>query len=68
MQEIVQAITSLFEREKEENNYMVSDVNDLKEETNDLISDIKIDISTLKNKVDNLNVTSSLIILIMERT
>ena len=35
---------------------MISDTKDLREETNDLISDLKADISTLEKKVYSLNV------------
>ena len=47
MQEIVQAITSLFECIKQENNHIISDIKDSGEETYDLTSDLKIDISTI---------------------
>ena len=40
MEEIVQVLTSLFECVKKENNYMISDIKDLREETNDLKSDL----------------------------
>ena len=49
MQEIVQVITSLFECVKKENND-ISDIKDLREEKCDLISDLKVDISTLEIK------------------
>ena len=35
---------------------MILDVQGLREETNDLISDLKVDISTLEKKIDSLNV------------
>ena len=56
MQEIVQVITSLFECVKNKNNDMILDIKDLMEEPNDIIPDLKIDISTLQKKFDNLNV------------
>ena len=37
MEEIVQVITSLFECVQKENNNIISDIEDLSEETNDLI-------------------------------
>ena len=55
MQEIVQAITILFECLKQENKYMNSDLKDLREESYDLTSDIKINISTLQKNVYSLN-------------
>ena len=51
MQEIVLIITSLFECVKKENNYMISDIKDLRKKTNVLISDLKINISTLEKKL-----------------
>ena len=56
MQEIVQIIISLFEWLKKKNNDIISDVYDLWEETNVLISDLNVDIWTLEIKVDSLNV------------
>ena len=50
MLEIVQVLTSLFESISKENNYMISDIKDLREEANDLISDLKVDISILDKK------------------
>ena len=35
---------------------MISDIKDLRESTNDLFSDLKVDISTLEKKVDSLKV------------
>ena len=35
---------------------MISDIKDLRESTYDLFSDLKVDISTLEEKVDSLNV------------
>ena len=35
---------------------MISDIKDLRKETYDLTSDLKVDISTLQKKVDNLDV------------
>ena len=35
---------------------MISDIKDLRKETYDLTSNLKVDISTLQKKVDNLNV------------
>ena len=35
---------------------MISDIKDLREATNDLTSDLKVDISTLEKKFDSLNV------------
>ena len=45
---------------------MISDIKDLREETNDFISGVKVVISTLDKKVDSLNdnINNSLIILI----
>ena len=40
MEEIVQILISLFECVKKENNDMISDVKDLREETNNSISDL----------------------------
>ena len=56
VEEIVQVITSLFECVKKENIEMISNIKDLREETNDLISDLKVDISTFENKVNSLNI------------
>ena len=50
MEEIVQVLTSLYECVKTEYNYVISDIKDLREETNDSISDVKDDISTLEKK------------------
>ena len=35
---------------------MISDIKDIREETNYLISDLMVDISTLEKKVDSLNI------------
>ena len=35
---------------------MISDIKDLREETNNLISDLKVDISTLEKEIYDLNV------------
>ena len=51
MQESVQLINSLFECLKKENNDMISHIKDLGEETNDIISDLKVDFSTLEKKL-----------------
>ena len=56
IQEIVHLITSHFECVQKDNNYMISDIKDLMEETYDLISDLRVDISTIQKKVDSLNV------------
>ena len=37
---------------------MTSDIKDLREEMYDLVSDLKVNISTLEKKVDSLNVDS----------
>ena len=42
MEEVFQILTSLFECLKKENIYMISDIKDLRKETNDLISDFKL--------------------------
>ena len=42
IQEIVQVITSLFECIKQKNNDTISDIKDLREETYDLTSDLKM--------------------------
>ena len=55
-EEVVQVITSLFECLKNENNDLISNIKDLREEVNDLISDLKDDISTLQKEVDSLKV------------
>ena len=52
MEEIVQVLTSLFECIKKENNDMISGIKDLREKTSDLISDLKVDISTLEKKMN----------------
>ena len=56
MEEIVLVLTSLFECIKKENNDMTSNIKDLREETNYLISDLKVDISTLEKNINSLNV------------
>ena len=56
MQDIVQAVNSLFECAKHENNDMTSTINDLREETYDWKTDSKEDISILQKKVERLNV------------
>ena len=56
MKEIVQVLTSLFECLKKENEYIISDINYLREKTNELIFDIKDDFSTLKKNVDRVSV------------
>ena len=53
MEGIVQVLTSLFECLKKENNNLISDIKDFREETNVLISVLKTDISTLKKKVQS---------------
>ena len=55
MQEIVQVITSVFECGQKENNDMISDIKDLRGETNNLISHLKTGILILEKKVDSLN-------------
>ena len=55
-EEVVQVITSLFECLKNENNDLISNIKDLREEVNDLISDLKDDISTIQKEVDSLKV------------
>ena len=55
IQNQVLKIISLFECVNKEIYDMISDINDLREETNNLIHDIKVDISTLEKKVDSLN-------------
>lgn len=55
-EEVVQVITSLFECLKNENNDLISDIKDLRREVNDLISDLKDDISTIQKEVDSLKV------------
>ena len=62
MEEKVQVLTPLFECLKKDNNDMILDIKDLMAGSNDLISDLQGDISTLKNEVDSL--TSRLMILI----
>ena len=54
-EEVVEVPTSLFECLNKENNYIISDTQDLREEINDLISDLNY-ISTLEKKVGSLNV------------
>ena len=53
MEEIVLVLTSLFECIKKENNDMTSNIKDLREETNYLISDLKAD--SLNVELDNIN-------------
>ena len=48
MQEILHVITSLFDYVKKEDNDMNSDTKDLRDDTYELISDLKVDISTLE--------------------
>ena len=48
MQEILHVITSLFDCVKKEDNDMNSDTKDLRDDTYELISDLKVDISTLE--------------------
>ena len=60
MQEIFQVIFSLFDCVKKRNNVMISYIKDLREENNDLISVLKVDILTLEKKVDCLNVNVEL--------
>ena len=45
-----EVITSLFECVKKEKNDMILCIEDLKEETNDLISDLKVDILNFREK------------------
>ena len=53
-EEVVQVLTSVFECLKKENNDINSDIKDLREEINDLISDPSDDNKTLEKKVDSL--------------
>ena len=55
-QDIFQIITSLFECVKKESDDMISNIKDLREETYDLTSDLREDITTLQKKVDALNI------------
>ena len=48
MQEILHVITSLFDYVKKEDNDMNSDTKYLRDDTYELISDLKVDISTLE--------------------
>ena len=50
----VQVVTLFFQCVKHENNDMISNSKDLREETYDLTSDLKQGISTLQKKVDRL--------------
>ena len=56
MRKIVLVINSLFEYVKKDNNDMISDIKDLREETKDFISNVKVDNSSLEKKVNCLNV------------
>ena len=53
-EEVVQVITSLFECLKKENDDLISYIKELREEVNDLISNLREDISTLEKEVDSL--------------
>ena len=66
IQDILQMITSLFECVKKESDDMISNIKDLREETYDITSDLREDITTLQKKVDSL--TSSIIIIINMKT
>ena len=52
-------LNQLFECLQKENNYIITDIKDLREETIDLISDLKNEISTSKKKkyslIDDIN-------------
>ena len=56
IQDILQIITSLFECVKKESDDMISNIKDLREETYDLTSDLREDITTLQKKVDSLSI------------
>ena len=55
VEEIIQKITPIIECIKKKSDDMISDVKDLRIEVNDIISDLKNDISYLEKKVDSLN-------------
>ena len=61
MEEILEVLTSLFECRKKENNDIISDTKNLREETYDIISDAKHYISTLKKKIVSVNVEIDII-------
>ena len=54
-------VTSLFECVKQENNDIISNIKGLREETYDLSSNLKEDISTLQKKIDTLKVEFDII-------
>ena len=56
IQDILHVITSLFECVKKESDGMISNIKDLREETYDITSDLKYDISTLEKEVERLNI------------
>ena len=56
MKEIVQVLPSIFECVKKENNDIDFSYKRFKGRKNDLISDLKADISTLEKKIDSINV------------
>ena len=56
MEEVVEVLTLIFEWLSKENNDIISTIKNKRYETNDLISNLKHDISTLEKKVDSLSV------------
>ena len=56
IQDILHVIASLFECVKKESDGMISNIKDLREETYDITSDLKYDISTLEKEVERLNI------------